>query len=238
MTVDISIIIPVLFEQDAINPALDSLWFSNASYQWEIIVADGDPMGGTIRAIERGDVITLTAPVGRGAQMNAGARRAGGRILLFLHADTRLPANAVERVISVCQDERVAGGAFDLSIASSHPMLKIIARMASLRSRLTRIPYGDQAIFIKKSIFMAANGFADIPIMEDIELMRRLRRNGYRIRILEDRVTTSARRWQKEGIWYASLRNIVISTLYYAGVSPARLKRFYRWCYPGDDFNN
>ncbi len=228
MPVDLSIIIPVLFEQECINHTLAELQFSDSHRTTEVIVVDGDPGGSTIREIRRPDIITLTAPSGRGAQMNAGARRAGGHILMFLHADTRLPSNAVERAIRACEDQKIAGGAFDLSIASSHPMLKIIARMASLRSRITRIPYGDQAIFIKKSIFVAGNGYAEIPIMEDIELMRRLGRAKYRICILEDRVETSARRWQKEGIFYTSIRNIVISTLYYIGVSPERLERFYR----------
>jgi rSAM/selenodomain-associated transferase 2 len=227
---DFSIIIPVLFERDRINDTLEDLFFHDSPHSFEVIVVDGDPDRSTIRAIrpERLSALTvLTAPVGRGSQMNAGARIAGGRILLFLHADTQLPAEALERVAVACGNPRAAGGAFDLTIASSHPLLKIIGRIASLRSRLTRIPYGDQAIFIKKSIFLMIGGFAEIPIMEDIEIMRRLRRAGHRIVILPDKISTSARRWEKDGICFTSIRNLIISTLYYLGVSPERLNRYY-----------
>lgn len=227
MPADLSIIIPVLCEQDTINDTLAGLHFPESRYACEVIVVDGDPRRSTIDVIRHSNVIALTAPVGRGSQMNAGARVCGGRILLFLHADTQLPPNATERIMEACGPPEIAGGAFDLSIASSSLLLRIIARAASLRSRLTRIPYGDQAIFIKKSFFTMLDGFAEIPIMEDIEIMRRIQRAGYRIVILPDRVVTSARRWEKEGICFTSLRNMIISTLYYLGVSPERLKRFY-----------
>lgn len=230
MQSDISIIIPVLFEKAGINDALECLSFHDSPYSIEIIVVDGDPGGSTNKVIHPGRLpafTAITAPTGRGSQMNAGARIAGGRILLFLHADTRLPADALERVVTACAHPRVAGGAFDLAIASSHPLLNIIGRIASLRSRLTRIPYGDQAIFIKKSIFSVMGGYAEIPIMEDIEIMRRMRRARHPIVILPEQAVTSARRWKKDGICFTSLRNIIISTLYYLGVTPERLKRFY-----------
>jgi rSAM/selenodomain-associated transferase 2 len=227
MPVDLSIIIPVLYEQEIINHTLAGLHFPDSRYTCEVIVADGDPRGSTIRAIRNRDVIRLTAMMGRGSQMNAGARIAQGRVLLFLHADTTIPTHAPERIMEACASPAIVGGAFDLSIASSVLMLRIIARAASLRSRLTRIPYGDQAIFIKKSFFTMFDGFAQIPIMEDIELMRRIRRAGHRIIILPDRVSTSARRWEKNGICFTSIRNLIISTFYYLGVSPERLKRFY-----------
>lgn len=227
MPVDLSIIIPVLFEQETINHTLAGLYFPDSRYTCQIIVADGDPRGSTIKAIRNRDVIRLTAMTGRGSQMNAGARIAQGRVLLFLHADTTLPPHAPERIMEACASPAIVGGAFDLSIASSALMLRIIARAASLRSRLTRIPYGDQAIFIKKSFFTMFDGFAQIPIMEDIELMRRIRRAGHRIIILPDRASTSARRWEKNGICFTSIRNLIISTLYYLGVSPERLNRYY-----------
>ncbi len=227
MPADLSIIIPVLFEQDSINNTLTGLHFPESRYACEIIVVDGDPQRSTIDVIRHSDVIALTAPAGRGSQMNAGARAAGGRTLLFLHADTQLPPNAPDYIMEACTPPEIAGGAFDLSIDPSSLLLRIIARAASLRSRLTRIPYGDQSIFIKRSFFTMIGGFAEIPIMEDIELMRRIRRAGHRIVILPERVVTSARRWKKEGICFTSLRNMILSTLYYLGVSPERLKRFY-----------
>jgi rSAM/selenodomain-associated transferase 2 len=227
MPADLSIIIPVLFEQETINHTLAGLHFPDSRYTCEVIVADGDPRGSTIRAIRNREVILLSAMAGRGSQMNAGARIAQGRVLLFLHADTTLPPHAPERSMEACASPAIVGGAFDLSIASSALLLRIIARTASLRSRLTRIPYGDQAIFIKKSFFTMIEGFAQIPIMEDIELMRRIRRAGHRIVLLPDRVSTSARRWEKDGICFTSIRNLIISNLYYLGVSPKRLNRYY-----------
>ena len=165
---------------------------------------------------------------GRARQMNAGAAVASGDILLFLHADTRLPDNAFQKISSAMGQGRYVAGAFELGIDSSSLAIKIIARTAAWRSRLTRIPYGDQAIFIGRNYFHKIGCFKDIPLMEDVELMRRIKRMGDKICILRDRVSTSPRRWEQEGVIYCSLRNVIILTLYYMGVSPDRLARYYR----------
>ena len=116
-----------------------------------------------------------------------------------------------------------------MSIDSNRWILEYIATRASLRSRLNRIPYGDQAIFIRKSYFDKIGGFRDIPLMEDVDLMRRIKKDGRRIHILRDKVTTSGRRWEKEGAVYTTLRNQVVVMLYYLGVSPHKLARLYKF---------
>ena len=224
----LSVIIPVLDEREQINSVIEHLRGLPGSESCEIIVVDGDPGAGTIGAIKEGGIVTITCEKGRGRQMNAGADVAKGDMLIFLHADTRLPDRAFEKVAQVLEDERYVAGAFDLSIDSDRLILKYIAARARLRSRLNRIPYGDQAIFMRKSYFEEIGRFKEIPIMEDIELMRRIRRRGDRICILPDRVKASARRWEKEGAIYATVRNQVLVALYYLGVSPEKLARFYR----------
>ncbi|MHC4336129.1 MAG: TIGR04283 family arsenosugar biosynthesis glycosyltransferase [Planctomycetota bacterium] len=167
-----SVIIPVLDEQEHINSVIGHLRGLPGSESCEIIVVDGDPGAGTIGAIKEGRIVTITCEKGRGRQMNAGADVAKGEMLVFLHADTRLPDRAFEKIAQVLEDERYVAGAFDLSIDSNRLILKYIAARARLRSRLNRIPYGDQAIFMRKSYFEEIGRFKEIPIMEDIDLMR------------------------------------------------------------------
>lgn len=224
----LSIIIPVLNEADSINQAIEALQPLANEISTEVIVVDGDPDGGTLKALDGLDVKPVRSSAGRGPQLNAGAIAAGGNILLFLHVDTRLPSSAARHITITCSDPTVCGGAFDLGIKSPRRVFRAIEKVASLRSRLTRIPYGDQAIFIKTEAFNAVGGFSNIPIMEDIDLMRRLKRQGYRIRFINDPVQTSARRWEKEGIFYTTLRNYCLSTLFYLGMSPHKLKHYYR----------
>lgn len=224
----ISIIIPARNEADRINRTIDRATSIEAPVETEIIVVDGDPAKTTLQAITDSNVRRITAPAGRSRQMNAGAEAAEGDILVFLHADTILPQSAVRSILAVCRDPELSGGAFALSIDASGPVFRIIEKAATMRSRLTRIPYGDQAIFIRACCFRELGGFADIPLMEDIDLMRRIKQRGYRIRLIPDPVMTSSRRWKEEGVVYTTLRNWAISTLFFAGVHPERLKKFYR----------
>jgi len=173
-------------------------------------------------------VTKLLSPKGRGRQQNRGAGAAHGGVLLFVHADTILPCRAFERIGEVMADTSCAGGAFDLAIDSPRPAFRVIERVASLRSRATKIPYGDQAIFLRASRFRMLGGFREIPLMEDVELMQRVKRRGWKIAIIPEPVLTSARRWEKEGLLYGTLRNWCLVTLFYCGVSPERLARFYR----------
>jgi rSAM/selenodomain-associated transferase 2 len=222
-----SIIIPALHEQEQINAAIEHVCHRDSDGCCEIIVVDGDPAGSTINVIEINGIIRKTAPKGRGKQMNAGAAVAKGEVLIFLHADTRLPDNALEKICQVLQDERYVGGAFDLGIDSDRLFLKYIAARASLRSRLNRIPYGDQAIFIRKNFFDQIGGFKEIPLMEDVDLMRRIKKDRKKIYLLPDKVMTSARRWERDGALYTTLRNQILMALFYLGVSPYRLAKYY-----------
>jgi len=223
----ISVIIPVLHESERIGSVLASLEAAVGGTSYEVIVVDGDQVGGTLAAIPAGRAVTMTAPKGRARQMNAGAARAAGDILLFLHADTRLPSAALPRIVAAMQDGRFAGGAFDLGIDNPRWIFRATAWCASRKHRLTRVPYGDQAIFIRREVFERLGGYPDIPLMEDVELMKRLKKLGGRILILPDTVATSSRKWEKDGILFTILRNWTLQVLYLFGVPAEKLVRFY-----------
>jgi rSAM/selenodomain-associated transferase 2 len=228
MNPSVSIIIPVFHEAAVINRTLAGLRRQNFAGSLDIVVVDASPQGDTISAIQDKGVIKALGKKGRGAQMNRGAGLARGEVLVFLHADTVLGKGALAKAASVCAVPDIAGGAFDLKIDSLSAVYRIIERAASLRSRITRIPYGDQAIFLKAEIFRRIGGFNDIPIMEDVDLMRRVKRSGARIEILSLPVSTSARRWQREGALFCTLRNWSLISLYLLGADPRRLARFYK----------
>jgi len=224
----VSVIIPVLREAHQLDSLIDHLCEIADGMPVEMIVVDGSPDGESIKAVSRGGVTLLTAPAGRARQMNAGAAVAKGDDLLFLHADTLLPPGAFRRIEETLSGTDCVAGAFDLRYGSERPSMRFIARVACLRSRLTRIPYGDQAQFFRRDYFEQLCGFADIPLMEDVEIMRRIKDRGDRISILPEAVVTSARRHEKEGILYCTLRNWTIITLYLLGMSPERLVRVYK----------
>lgn len=224
----ISVIIPVYHETDMINATIAHLKSMGQPEDAEIIVVDGHPQGDTIDQVADATVRCFSAKKGRGAQMNKGAVEANGRILVFLHADTTLPSNAFWHIKRSMTDSRVAAGAFTLGIASTHAVFRLIGKGAAMRTRLTRIPYGDQAIFMERSFFLELGGFKDIPIMEDVELMQRVKKSGKRIVIIPQKVKTSPRRWQKEGVIYCTLRNWGLICLYHLGVPPQRLVKYYR----------
>jgi rSAM/selenodomain-associated transferase 2 len=229
MGADISIIIPVLNESAAIGPAIERLVADQFQGTTQVIVVDGDRSGSTIKTLaETEGVVLMTASPGRARQMNAGAQRASGRVVCFLHCDTVLPANAISTMVNTMDDLRVDAGAFDLAIDAPGLLFRIIEKTASFRSRLTRIPYGDQAIFMRRQYFSDLGGFADIPIMEDVDLMQRIKKQEGRVRIINMPVSTSARRWEKEGRLYTTLRNWTLRIFYACGVSPHRLARFYQ----------
>lgn len=227
-----SIIIPVFNEMDTINQLLQHLSDLSAGYDLQVIVVDGNPDGNTIQAINESmlqmDIKKLLSSKGRGIQMNTGAIHADGRILLFLHADTILDSLAFQRIESVILSRKdIVGGAFDLGIDSPKLIFRIIERVSSFRSRITRIPYGDQAIFMKSDYFQKVGCFSTFPIMEDVELMRRVRKGGGRIAIIPVKVRTSSRRWEKEGVLFCTFRNWLLIMLFFCGVSPAQLAKYY-----------
>ena len=223
----ISVIIPVLHEGEKINEILDSIKSASADVSYETIVVDGDSSGGTIAHISDSNVITLTAPKGRALQMDAGAAKACGDILLFLHADTLLPPKAFPKIIAALSDSSFIGGAFDLKIQNHRWIFKAIGQAASWKHRLTRVPYGDQAIFMLRRYFENIGGYAGIPLMEDVEMMKRVKRQGGRIIILPEEVTTSSRKWETDGVFYTIIRNWIIQVLYLFGMPARRLIKYY-----------
>lgn len=228
--IEISIIVPVLNEQAQINPLIQHLETFAHQYRLEVIVVDGDRQGSTIQQIHKPKpwVFTTIAPAGRSRQMNHGGKQARGNVLVFLHGDTRLPQNSLHHIQETLENPNIQGGAHDLNIASQNPILGWISRIASWRSRLTRIPYGDQVIFVRRSLFEALGGYPDIPIMEDIAFMKKLKQKQVSIHIIQDPVLISDRRWQKEGILFTTLRNWTLVILYELGVNPNRLEAWYK----------
>jgi rSAM/selenodomain-associated transferase 2 len=224
----ISVIIPVLNETEGISGLISHVRDLEGGQDVEIVVVDGDPAGCTIKAIRDARVVTAIGERGRAAQMNRGAALAEGDILLFLHADTLLPRNAFTRIQEAFQEAEYMAGCFDLGIRSVRKIFRITERYVALRTRITRIPFGDQAIFIRREYFERIGGYPEFLIMEDVELMRRVRRRGDIICIIPDKVLTSARRWEQEGVLFTTLRNWMLQTLYCCGVSPKYLARFYR----------
>lgn len=220
----VSVVIPTLDEESTLAATLRCVRQPGVH---EIIVADGGSLDRTRSiATELADVV-LSAPRGRAAQMNAGAARARGEILLFLHADTLVPHGFADAVLSACAPPDVVGGRFDVQLAPSTPLLWLTGELINWRSRLSRIATGDQAIFIRREAFSRLGGYAEIPLMEDIELTRRMKRVG-RIACLRQRVTTSSRRWQHDGIVRTIVLMWTLRALYFLGVSPQRLQRVYR----------
>jgi len=223
-----SFIIPVWNEEAIISRTIEHVRGLHASGGAEIIVVDGDPAGRTIKVARHMGVKTAISEKGRGNQMNIGASLAAGEILIFLHADTLLPPDALELIETAMKDSSCIAGAFALAIDSERPIFRLIEKAASFRSRMTRIPYGDQTIFIRKRDFRDLGGFNNIPVMEDVEFMQRIKKRKGRICIIGKAVLTSPRRWEKEGIVYTTLRNWLLIALYFCGAKPEKLIRFYR----------
>ena len=223
----ISVIIPVIKEAEQISDTLQALQSDASGVPYEVIVIDGDPAGDTIARISDESIVRLIAPRGRAIQMNEGAARASGDILLFLHADTILPKNAFSKIAAALADGRYVGGAFDLGIANARLIFRLTGWCASLKHRLTRIPYGDQAIFLRRAYFESLGGYTAIPLMEDVEIMKRIKRRGDRIVIVPDTVTTSSRKWEKDGVLYTIFRNWALQALYLFGVPADKLVKYY-----------
>lgn len=225
---ELSLVIPVLSEAENISESIAHIRELDADGTAEIIVVDGDPRGSTVRAIRNEGVRTAIAEKGRARQMNHGAALATGDILLFLHADTRLPSCAFALIRSAMNDKRFVGGAFDLGFDTKRAIFRITERYVFLRTRLTKVPFGDQAIFIRREYFGKIGGYRDLPIMEDVELMRRIRKRADSIHIIPLKVRTSVRRYEQEGILSCTLRNWLLQLSYALGIPPERLVKWYR----------
>ena len=219
----ITVILPVLNEERVIAKSLQALL---SLMPYEIIVVDGGSTDRTRQICDQLGVKVMTSDRGRGRQMNLGASHASGDVLLFLHVDTRLPTSALSDITAALCDSHRPGGRFDVEIDGTHWMLKIVARLINYRSRITKIATGDQAIFVRGSVFQNMGGFQDVPLMEDIAFCRALKRIGP-IACLRSRVMTSGRRWESDGVWRTIIKMWTLKLCYLAGVSPHRLKRFY-----------
>lgn len=223
----LSIIIPVHRDTDALSALLGQLQPIPPDVQVIVSAADEpDERLGCIRTA-RPDVVWIDGARGRGPQLNAGAARATGRWLWFVHADSRLP----EEWLTVFEAlDREApppiGGSFRFRLRSDAWQARWLEGLVDLRTRWLDLPYGDQGIFVRRQVFEEMGGFRPIPLMEDVELIRALRRMG-RLRHLNVGLETSARRWVDEGWWRRSVRNLVTMALYQAGVSPDRLAKRY-----------
>lgn len=224
----ITVIIPVLHEADFIDGTIESIRAIHGGEKVEIIVVDGDEGNDTISTMKKKDVIKLSSRRGRSHQMNEGAKNAKGDVLLFLHADTKPPASAFKEIWEALKDHNVVGGGFHLRFDPSNPYLRLIELLNVPRVKLTRVPYGDHAIFIRKDVFQRIGGYADLMFMEDVELMRRVRRNGMRIAILKGPVLTSSRRFRDDGYIRHSVRFFIFHLLYWLGVSTETMGRHYK----------
>ena len=221
----ISIIIPALDEEAGIEQTLRAVHGREGT---EVIVVDGGSRDNTAEKAREIAHMVITAPRGRAAQMNAGAHEARGGILFFLHADCLPPEGFPDLIRSVLGRPHVAAGAFDIRIDRSGLPYRLIERAANIRTRLTGVPYGDQGLFISRNNFDALGGFREMPIMEDIEIGRRLKRMG-RVGFLRQPMLVSARRWLRDGLIRTTLLDWALAIAYtLLRVSPEKLSGYYR----------
>ena len=219
----LSIIIPTLDEAATIRvaAALLARWHE----QVEVIIADGGSTDGTVEAARECGLLVIPAPRGRGPQMNAGAQAASGAILLFLHADTRLPDEALTMIERTLADPAVCGGNFNLLFDGGTRAARLLTRIYPFL-RLGGMCYGDSAIFVRREVFEALGGYRDFPIFEDVDLFRRMKRRGRFVR-LPVCATTSSRRFEGRFVRTFALWSL-LQVLYWLGVSPRWLERMYR----------
>jgi rSAM/selenodomain-associated transferase 2 len=221
----ISVVIPALNEEESMGSCIEAIRQSDEMA--EIIVVDGGSSDRTREISESFQgVKVISAGRGRGLQMNEGALVASGDVLLFLHADTILQEGWSRSMNTLLQDSSVAGGAFTFEISPPGIRYRCIEGWVKLRCSLFKLPYGDQAIFVRRDVFKNIGGYKQIPLMEDVNLVERLKGEG-RIVISDRRAVTSGRRWIKKGLIYTAVMNQCIMLLYRIGVSPHTLAKLY-----------
>jgi rSAM/selenodomain-associated transferase 2 len=218
----LAIVIPTLNEEANVRELLPQL----AGVADEIQVSDGTSADGTVAAAERLGAAVVTGPPGRGGQLNRGARATSAELLLFLHADSRLPPGAPE-LLRRAVAEGAAGGGFHVRYDDGRPMFRLANRLIRQRTLATGCPLGDQAQFVTRTAFEALGGFREWPILEDLDFIRRLKRYGDVV-LVDEPVTTSARRISRQGVAKSVATNWLIWTLYFLGAPPHRLARLYR----------
>jgi rSAM/selenodomain-associated transferase 2 len=231
MTPALAIVVPVLDEAATLGALLQSL-APLRERGTRVVVVDGGSADGSLAIARAQADLAFAAPRGRAAQMNAGAAACpAAGALLFLHADTRLPPEA-DRLVQRALAAGCAWGRFDVCIASERPLLRIVAALMNRRSRWTGIATGDQAMFVRRDAFVQVGGFPQIALMEDIALSRRLKALGPPA-CLRERVSTSARRWERHGVWRTILLMWRLRAAYFLGADPARLALRYGPHRPG-----
>lgn len=222
----LSIIIPMLNEASQLPDLFAHLLpFQRAGC--EIIFADGGSTDGSAMLAQVAGFNVVQSARGRSRQMNTGAAQASGDVLLFLHADTRLPQGASRLIFQGLVDKNRCWGRFDVCISGRPFMLRVVSRLINLRSRLTGIATGDQAIFVGRTVFEQVNGYPDQLLMEDVELCKRLK-SFSRPAYIQHCVTTSGRRWEANGVWHTILLMWRLRWAYWRGTDAAELVRLYR----------
>jgi len=218
--------VPTLNEARALPGLLDHL--AALPGRFEVVVADGASVDGTAGVARAHPAAprVVEAPAGRARQLNAGAAASAGELLVFVHADSRLPSDAYRSVTAGCRDRRVVGGNFRLRFEGDDLFCRTLASYYRLSRRLG-IYYGDSSIFVRREVFERLGGFRELPIMDDYDFARRLERSGPTA-CLPGPAVTSARRWRRAGIPRTMASWVTIQVLYSAGVSPARLVPLYR----------
>jgi rSAM/selenodomain-associated transferase 2 len=221
----VSIIIPVLNEASTIAATLESV--KALCGEKEVIIVDGGSTDGTKELVATSGFLIVPAPRGRARQMNIGVQHARGAILLFLHSDSRLQPDALEKMRHTLQNTKVVGGGFQLVMDDASPVLKMVCFFSNVRARWGHVYFGDQGIFVRRNVFEEVGGFPDIAIMEDWELSRRLTRLGT-LQQVTSTITTSSRRFRQWGIWRTIWLMQKLKLLYLCGVPPATIKDYYR----------
>lgn len=221
----VSFIIPTMNERANVEQSVESAWRAGAA---EVIVVDGGSTDGTLQIAERLECKLVRSNAGRATQQNAAAARATGDVLLFQHADTRLIADGVSQIESALVDARIACGAFKQRIDAAGVLYRWLECGNAFRVRRLGVAYGDQGLFIRRDLFTEVGGFPNVPILEDLLLLRELRRRSHFPVLLEGPLQISARRWQKYGVIRQTMQNWRILALYKMGVAPEALAGLYR----------
>ena len=222
-TILVSVIVPVLDDIDAATALVGQI---APDPRLDVILVDGGSDEALDRLVGgRADLRLIRTPPGRARQMNAGAANASGEWLLFLHADSTLPAGWLDTLEQLPGE--MSGGWFRFALDDPAWQARAIERGTRWRVRFLRLPYGDQGLFVRRRVFDEMGGYGDLPLMEDVDFVCRLRNRPGIIEVPLSLVT-SARRWRRDGWWHRSTTNLALLTLYFAGVSPSRLAEWYR----------
>lgn len=218
-----SVIIPTFNEQEKINEIIQDVKTKAENFHVEIIVSDSSPNQQTLKSITHANIKKVPSQKGRGVQLNTGTENAAGDVFVFLHADTKLPEKAFLQINKILK--KYPSGSFKFGVENAGFGLKIIEFFVNLRNLITNAPYGDQAVFMTQDFFREIGGFKDIPLMEDLDIMKRIPRKSFKI--LSQKISTSGRRYKKYGIAKTTFKNLYIRTLYLLDRDPQELYKIY-----------